>query len=347
MNESIWKGKHGPLLIAEIGGNHEGDFEYAKKLTELAIEADVDFIKFQLYTGDGLVNPLESLQRNQHFKNFELSKENHLELAELCKKNFIGYAASVWHEDFFSWIDDYLDFYKIGSGDLTAYPILKKIARIGKPILLSTGLATESDIMESVKFIQKINSDYVKKDMLALLQCTSMYPINFSDAHLNVMQRLREITKLSYIGYSDHTIGIDALKYAYAMKANILEFHFTDNRLNRSFRDHTVSLTKKDVKQLINEIQTINKLKGNYKKIQLDIELENNHVNTFRRALYLKHDLPKGSTIKECDLIALRPNHGICSSQYENLIGKITNKNIKAYEILKWEYIKTYKNEVG
>ena len=347
MNESIWKGKHGPLLIAEIGGNHEGDFEYAKKLTELAIEADVDFIKFQLYTGDGLVNPLESQQRNQHFKNFELSKENHLELAELCKKNFIGYAASVWHEDFFSWIDDYLDFYKIGSGDLTAYPILKKIARIGKPILLSTGLATESDIMESIKFIQKINSDYVKKGMLALLQCTSMYPINFSDAHLNVMQRLREITKLSYIGYSDHTIGIDALKYAYAMKANILEFHFTDNRLNRSFRDHTVSLTKKDVKQLINEIQTINKLKGNYKKIQLEIELENNHVNTFRRALYLKHDLPKGSTIKEDDLIALRPNHGICSSQYENLIGKITNKNIKAYEILKWEYIKTYNNEVG
>ena len=290
---------------------------------------------------------LESLQRNQHFKNFELSKENHLELAELCKKNFIGYAASVWHEDFFSWIDDYLDFYKIGSGDLTAYPILKKIARIGKPILLSTGLATESDIMESIKFIQKINSDYVKKGMLALLQCTSMYPINFSDAHLNVMQRLREITKLSYIGYSDHTIGIDALKYAYAMKANILEFHFTDNRLNRSFRDHTVSLTKKDVKQLINEIQTINKLKGNYKKIQLEIELENNHVNTFRRALYLKHDLPKGSTIKEDDLIALRPNHGICSSQSESLIGKITNKNIKAYEILKWEYIKTYNNEVG
>ena len=123
-------------------------------------------IKFQLYTGDSLVNPLESLQRNQHFKNFELTKENHLELAELCKKNFIGYAASVWDEDFFSWIDDYLDFYKIGSGDLTAYPILKKIARIGKPILLSTGLATESDIMESIKFIQKINSDYVKKGML-------------------------------------------------------------------------------------------------------------------------------------------------------------------------------------
>ena len=101
MNKSIWRGKHGPLLIAEIGGNHEGDFEYAKKLTKLAIAADVDFIKFQLYTGDSLVNPLESASRNEHFKKFELSQENHLELAQLCKKNLVGYAASVWHEDFF------------------------------------------------------------------------------------------------------------------------------------------------------------------------------------------------------------------------------------------------------
>ena len=341
MNESIWKGKHGPLLIAEIGGNHEGDFEYAKKLIKLAIEADVDFIKFQLYTGDGLVNPLESASRNEHFKKFELSQENHLELAKLCKKNLVGYAASVWQEDFFPWINDYLDFYKIGSGDLTAYSILKKIAGIGKPILLSTGLATESEVIESVKFIQKINPDYTKEGRLALLQCTSMYPINHSDAHLNVMDRLRKITNLSHIGYSDHTIGIDALKYAYAMKADVLEFHFTDNRQNRSFRDHTVSLTKTDVKRLIGEIKIINTLKGNQIKTQLKIELENNHVTTFRRALYLKHDLPKGSTIKESDLIALRPNHGICSSQSENLIGKIINQDIKKHETLKWKYIKT------
>ena len=339
MNKSIWRGKHGPLLIAEIGGNHEGDFEYAKKLTKLAIAADVDFIKFQLYTGDSLVNPLESASRNEHFKKFELSKENHLELAQLCKKNLVGYAASVWHEDFFSWIDDYLDFYKIGSGDLTAYPILKKIAGIGKPILLSTGLATESEVIESVKFIQKINPYYIKTGSLALLQCTSMYPITHSDAHLNVMDRLREITRLSHVGYSDHTIGIDALKYAYAMNADVLEFHFTDDRNNRSFRDHTVSLTKADVENLIAEIKIINALKGNQIKTQLKIELENNHVTSFRRALYLKHDLPKGSTIKESDLISLRPNHGICSTQFQKLIGKITNQDIKKHETLKWTYL--------
>ena len=339
MNKSIWRGKHGPLLIAEIGGNHEGDFEYAKELTKLAIAADVDFIKFQLYTGDSLVNPLESALRNKHFKKFELSKENHLELAELCKKNHVGYAASVWHEDFFPWTDYYLDFYKIGSGDLTAYPLLKKIAEIGKPILLSTGLATEIEIIESVKFIQKINPNYIKAGRLALLQCTSMYPITHSDAHLNVMNRFKEITRLSHVGYSDHTIGIDALKYAYAMNADVLEFHFTDDRNNRSFRDHTVSLTKADVGNLIAEIKIINALKGNQIKTQLKIELENNHVTTFRRALYLKYDLPKGSTIKESDLIALRPNHGICATQFQKLIGQRTNQDIKKHETLKWTYL--------
>ncbi len=211
--------------------------------------------------------------------------------------------------------------------------------KLGKPILLSTGLATEIEVIESVKFIQKINPNYLKAGRLALLQCTSMYPITHSDAHLNVMDRLREITRLSHVGYSDHTIGIDALKYAYAMNADVLEFHFTDDRNNRSFRDHTVSLTKADVGNLIAEIKIINALKGNQIKTQLKIELENNHVTSFRRALYLKHDLPKGSTIKESDLISLRPNHGICSTQFQKLIGKITNQDIKKHETLKWTYI--------
>ena len=89
MNKSIWRGKHGPLLIAEIGGNHEGDFEYAKKLTKLAIAADVDFIKFQLYTGDSLVNPLESASRNEHFKKFELSKENSSRISSIMQKKIL------------------------------------------------------------------------------------------------------------------------------------------------------------------------------------------------------------------------------------------------------------------
>ena len=118
-----FKGKHGPLLIAEIGGNHEGDFEYAKKLTQLAIDSDVDYVKFQIYSGDNLVSKKESPTRNKHFKKFELSKEQHIELANMVVESGLKYTSSVWDINSMMWINDYMDFYKIGSGDLTAYPV--------------------------------------------------------------------------------------------------------------------------------------------------------------------------------------------------------------------------------
>ena len=96
MIKNIWKGKNGPLLIAEIGGNHEGSFAYAKKLTQLAIKSKVDVIKFQIYTGDTLVNKIYSPNRNKHFKKFQLSKDQHIYLAKMCKNNGVKYLSSVW-----------------------------------------------------------------------------------------------------------------------------------------------------------------------------------------------------------------------------------------------------------
>ena len=107
-------GKHGPLLIAEIGGNHEGDFEYARKLAELAISTGVDYIKFQLYTGDGLVSREEGEVRNKHFKKFELSRDQHIELAEMISGSGSKYMASVWEKEMMDWIDPFMTIYKIG-----------------------------------------------------------------------------------------------------------------------------------------------------------------------------------------------------------------------------------------
>ena len=102
-----WKGKNGPLIIAEIGGNHEGDFEIARDLTRQAILTGVDFIKFQLYKGDTLVSKIESPDRNKHFKKFELSKEQHIELAKMCQEAGVGYMASIWDLDMLEWIDEF------------------------------------------------------------------------------------------------------------------------------------------------------------------------------------------------------------------------------------------------
>lgn len=336
--KNLLKGKHGPLLIAEIGGNHEGDFEYAKRLCQLAIDTDVDMVKFQIYTGDSLVSREESPVRNQHFKKFELSQEQHIELAEMVQNAGLMYTSSVWDLEAMKWIDPYIPVYKIGSGDLTAFPVLKATAALGKPLIISTGLSTEQEVLEAVAYLQKCNACYKDPDMLAVLQCTSMYPINAQDAHLSVMDRYREKTHLT-VGYSDHTEGSKALNYAVAMGAEILEFHFTDEREGKSFRDHKVSLMPDEVRELIQEIKLIQSLQGDLIKKPTQIELDNGHELSFRRAVYPKANLTKGTILNEGNLLVLRPNHGVDARDYEALIGKPLTQDVKEHQKLEFELL--------
>lgn len=338
MYKKPFRGKHGPLLIAEIGGNHEGDFEYAKKLARLAIDSGVDYVKFQIYTGDSLVSSLESPVRNKHFKKFELSKKQHIYLAEMIIEAGVKYTSSVWDLDAMDWIDKYISLYKIGSGDLTAYPVLQKTALREKPMILSTGLANIEEVVGAVKYIQNCNSIYEKADMLGVLQCTTMYPIPFEDANLNVMHQLREKTGMT-IGYSDHTEGSKALMYAAAMGAEILEFHFTDNRKGKEFRDHKVSLTPVEIKELTKELDDIKKLSGMATKIPVQIELDNGHLDSFRRAVYPSRDIKKGEVFSEENLTVLRPNHGIDARDYSKLMGKVAKEDLKKHQLLNKDYI--------
>lgn len=336
MMEMPFSGKHGPLLIAEIGGNHEGNFDYAKKLTQLAIDSGADFVKFQIYTGDTLVSSIESPDRNAHFKKFELTPKQHVELAKMVTDAGVQYMASVWDLSALDWIDEFLPIYKIGSGDLTAYPILREFAKREKPIILSTGLATTQEIMEAVSVIQSENPVYKDKRKLALLQCTSMYPINPEDANLNVMYELRQKTGLT-IGYSDHTEGCKALYYAVAMGAEILEFHFTDTREGKQFRDHKVSLTSEEVKQLIAEIELIRKYQGVYEKQPTAVEWANKHEVSFRRAVYPARDIAAGELLTTNNLTVLRPNHGIDAREFDNVLGKKSKVSLKKHQKLDWD----------
>lgn len=336
MMHSTWKGKHGPLLIAEIGGNHEGNFEYALELTKLAIAADVDFVKFQIYSGDTLVSKVESPQRNKHFKKFELSQENYIQLAKLCNSNGVNFMASVWNPDYIAWIDKYNPIYKIGSGDLTAYPVLKDFVKLGKPIMLSTGLSSLDDVAGAVEFIQNENSVYKDPNFLSILQCTSMYPIPYADANLAVMKTLKTLFELP-VGYSDHTEGKKALVTAVAMGAEILEFHFTDSRENKEFRDHKVSLTRDEVLTMINEIKEVEQLKGD--KIKKPLAIEGDHVISFRRAVYPSEDLKKGTVLTEENLTVLRPNHGIDARQFYEVVGKRLKADVIEHQKLTWDIL--------
>ena len=329
----IFKGKHGPLLIAEIGGNHEGNFDYALKLTKLAIESNVDVIKYQIYTGNSLVNPLESPDRHIHFQKFELTKNEHIQLAELCQKHGVQYSASVWDTSILDWIDPYLNFYKIGSGDLTAYYLLSEIAARGKPIVLSTGLSNMNEVIDTVNFLKKENTVYKNRDYLSILQCTSLYPNENSNVNLNVIKTFQDQFDHP-VGYSDHTRGSLALKTAFAMGAEILEFHFTDSREGKSFRDHHISLTKKEVLDLIKSINNITILKGDPQKILLDEERNTDHVSSFRRGIYANCFIKSGTVITKNHLISLRPNHGIDARDVFQIIGKKANLDIKQFSKL-------------
>lgn len=331
--KSFFPSKHGVYIIAEIGGNHEGNFEYAKKLTNLAIESGADAVKFQIYTGESLVNPEVSPDRYQHFKKFQLSTNEYIELAKLCTLNSVTFMASVWDIDQIKIFDPYIPIYKIGSGDLTAYSLIKKIVETGKPIILSTGLATMKEIEQSVDFINKLDPSYLLQKKIALLQCTSMYPIPDSDTNLNVMTTFKDKFGLP-VGFSNHTIGPDAIQVAVAMGAEIIEMHFTDTRDNKVFRDHKISFTRDELKKFIEKIQIIKTLQGNSIKCPTQSEIEAGHVESFRRGLYPKRDIPCGTIILENDIVALRPNVGLDASEYFNIIGKKLKVDVKMFQPL-------------
>ena len=331
-----WSRRDRPLLVAEIGGNHEGDAAAARRLCDLAITSGADYVKFQIYTGDDLVSPREAPDRHAHFGRFQLTRDEHLALAETCRQAGVGYCASVWHVAALDWIDEHLDFYKIGSGDLTAWPLVARFAERGKPIVLSTGLATLQEVVESVAFIRGVNRRYEAADALVLLQCTAMYPIEDDAANVRAMDTLREATGAE-VGYSDHTRGSLALLVAAARGARVLEFHFTDTREGRMFRDHEVSLTAAEVGDLKAQLERLGALLGDGVKRPMPCEIETGHVSSFRRALYSRRPLKAGESIRETDLVALRPNHGVDARLFRGVAGRTVRRDTAAFEALDLE----------
>ena len=330
-----WVGSHGPLLIAEIGGNHEGDYQRARALTEQAIGVGPDFIKFQIYTGDSLVSPVADPKRHGHFQELELTRDQHLDLACMCRNAGVGYMASVWDMSTLDWVDPVLEMYKVGSGDLAATGILRRVAERRKPIVLSTGLATEREVLDAVDTLAAVDARYRNPEWLALLQCTSAYPIENRDANLAVMSRLHELTGLP-TGYSDHTEGTVALEVAAAVGARVLEFHFTDRRADPSFRDHGVSLLPDEVTRLQQYCDEVVRLAGSSRKQPLEVEQATGQVQSSRRALYPARDLPTGHRIGSEDLIPLRPNQGIDAREIDRVVGRRAVRALSALAPIQW-----------
>ena len=333
-HKSAFASHRNPIFfIAEIGGNHEGDFEYAKRLTELAIESGADAVKFQFYTGDSLVSKLESADRNAHFKKFELSNQQNLALIEMVEEGDAIPMASVWSEQMLQWANPRLPLHKVGSGDLTCYPMLALLAKTGKPIILSTGLSSLGEVEDAVAYIEKCNSSYISDRKLALLQCTSAYPTPDMDANIGAMSALKSEFGLP-VGYSDHTLGSYAIEIAVSAGAEIIEKHFTDSREGKTFRDHLIALTKAEVQEALDRMRHIKLLLGLGDKVLTKSEEEAEHHISFRRSIYASRSIKAGEVLTEDNLTVLRPFHGICASRFDDVLGCIAKQDFHAYEVL-------------
>lgn len=325
-----------PFIIAEIGGNHEGSLDYAKKLLIDAAQAGANAVKFQTYFPDKIVSKVEDPNRHKHFSKFSLNIEDYFVLSELAIKNDVMFMSSIWDSGSLSYLNDLIDIHKIGSGDLTNYPLIEEILLTNKPLIISTAMATMKEIEETVNFIGNTNHQYSESNRLAILQCVAMYggPEN-KYANLKTIPTLVERFPKHTIGYSDHTLGNNAANIAVALGAKILEIHFTDDK-SRDFRDHHISITADELIELRENISNTLSLMGSSEKHPV-VEIETQErITEFRRGCYFNRDCIAGDIANTENLTTLRPNKGIDAREYSQVLGKKLLVDKKAFESISW-----------
>ncbi len=327
-------------VIAEIGGNHEGNFEYAKKLLMHAIGSGAHAAKFQTYKADSIVSPIEGPQRNKHFKKFELTYEHFEELAKICVNHNVDFMTSFWDKEGVDRLDHLVPAHKIGSGDMTNYPLIKHILLKNKPLIISTAMSNINEVHETVEFIKSVKPDIISNGDLYILHCVAMYGEPKDEyAQLNAIRVLQSNFPEINIGYSDHTKGMYACELATALGANVIEKHFTDNK-SQEFRDHHISATKKEIQDFMTKIEKINLMMGKFVKKPVDAIETRDRIKQFRRAVYPTRDILEGEIITEDNITTLRPNVGIDAREYYTLIGKKANKQLSKHHKINFDEIR-------
>ncbi len=332
-----FKSKFNPcFFIAEVGSNHEGNFIKAKKLILEAVRSNADLIKIQIYTPDGMVNKLYDTERYKHFSKLSLSLSNYINLAKLCKKHKKKFSASIWDPDLIKPLNKYIDIYKIGSGDINNYQIIKKIIETGKPIIISTGMASSKDIKNTINFIKKIDKNYIIKKKIAILHCNTAYPTPPEDTNLFNILKLKNEFKLP-VGFSDHAVGSEVIKIAFALGAEIIEKHFSLNPKKKSFRDHQISLNKKQTNDFLFSCKLIKSLMNKKKNNLTQSEKKQKNLYSFRRSIYAKKDIKKGEIFSSKNITSLRPfrKNSLKAEKFFALLGKRSNKKYKTLMIIK------------
>jgi N,N'-diacetyllegionaminate synthase len=330
------------LIIAEAGVNHNGDMTIAKRLVDVAVEAGVDLVKFQTFKADKLVSKTAKKAEYQTknigdnddsqynmLKKLELSHENHVELIAYCKERNIQFFSTAFDTEGLDYLNSLgFEIFKVPSGEITNYPYLKKLAAIGKPVILSTGMATMQEIELA---IEVLISGILTKEDLTVLHCNTEYPTPMEDVNLKAMNHIATTAGVK-VGYSDHTLGIEVPIAAVAIGATVIEKHFTLDR-NMNGPDHSASLEPSELRQMVLAIRNIeDALSGSGIKEPSKSEIKNKEIA--RKSIHVNRLVSMGETLREQDLVALRPGNGISAMHWNKVIGAKVKRDLEAYQIL-------------
>jgi sialic acid synthase SpsE/sugar phosphate isomerase/epimerase len=323
--------KHPVFIIAEIGNNHNGSIALAKKLIDKAIWAGADCVKFQLRDLSTLYNQTSKTNEDEDLgsqyvldllERFNLTAEQMCEVFDYCKEKKILHLCTPWDIKSLSILEQYgIEAYKVASADLTNHNLLIEIAKTGRPMLVSTGMSSEAEIIKSIQLLNDYGAIYV------LLHCNSTYPTPYKDINLNYLSRLKELSQ-GPVGYSGHERGFSVPIAAVALGARVIEKHFTvDRKLEGN--DHKVSLEPEEFQNMVKGIRKVEKAFGKDSKRQISQGEMINREN-LAKSLIATISIAKGDVIAN-DMIAIRsPGKGLQPIYIEKLVGKRAKRDIQA-----------------
>jgi N-acetylneuraminate synthase len=326
------------IIIAEAGINHNGDVQKAFMLIDKAVEAKVDYVKFQTFKTE-LVIAKNAPKASYQIMNSDVASESQFEMAkklefsqnenqiliDYCIEKKIKYFSTAFDLDSLEYLHDIgLDLVKIPSGEITNLPYLRKASRLFKKVILSTGMANMKEIKGALNVFLEAG---IKKSNITILHCNTEYPTPMEDVNLNAMLTIQEAFKVQ-IGYSDHTEGIEIPTAAVAMGAKVIEKHFTLDK-NMPGPDHRASLEPDELKSMVKAIRNIEMAMGNGIKVPSQSEQKN--IIIARKSIHINTHLKKGEVLKDEHIICLRPGDGLSPMIIDKVIGLKVKKDLKPF----------------
>lgn len=328
------------LIIAEAGVNHNGSLEMARQLVASAAAAGADLVKFQSFVTSKIISreaPKAEYQKDttsaeesqyEMVRKLELSRDDHEVLIEECRCHGIGFLSTAFDIDSFDMLVELgINQVKIPSGELTNLPLLRYVTRLGKPVILSTGMAGLGEIEAALDIIERAGTP---RSRIVVLHCTTEYPTPMEDVNLRAMLSLKQAFGVE-VGYSDHTPGIEVSIAAVALGATVIEKHFTLNR-NLPGPDHRASLEPHELKAMVDAIRNIELALGDGVKRPSPSEQKNKPIA--RKSLVASRSIQAGELFSADNIATKRPGTGISPMRWDEIIGRPAPRDFAADELI-------------